>query len=145
MANRTCKRVSRESLCYKNNNSSTTANRTAALTTTIDKLSRNGYPKKWLTAKKQRRKKKDKTKPSFTLWIPFVSDQLNHQIKRILRRASIPARLVNPRGQTIKISQNQERQKQQKNVQANSVRHLTYVTVQTLSTWPLAPCAMRLM
>ena len=27
---------------------STTANRTAAVTTTIDKLSRNGYPKKWL-------------------------------------------------------------------------------------------------
>ena len=81
---------------------STTANRTAAVTTTIDKLSRNGYPKKWLTAKKQRRKKKDKTKPSFTLRIPFVSDQLNHQIKRTLRRHGIPARLVNPRGQTIK-------------------------------------------
>ena len=81
---------------------STTANRTAAVTTTIDKLSRNGYPKKWLTAKKQRRKKKDKTKPSFTLRIPFVSDQLNHQIKRTLKRHGIPARLVNPRGQTIK-------------------------------------------
>ena len=68
-------------------------------TTVIKMAERGGVP---LTAKKQRRKKKDKTKPSFTLRIPFVSDQLNHQIKRILRRHGIPARLVNPRGQTIK-------------------------------------------
>ena len=42
------------------------------------------------------------TTPVFTLKVPFVSDQLNHQIRRTLARHDISARLVNPRGKTIK-------------------------------------------
>ena len=39
-----------------------------------------------------------------TFRIPFVSDQLNHQIRltRALAKHDIPARLVNPRGRTIR-------------------------------------------
>ena len=85
---------------------STQSNRVAANQATKDKLSQNGYPKKLMrtTHKAGCRKKKSNQDKStnLTLKIPFVSDKLNHQIKRILRKHSIPARLVSPRGQTIK-------------------------------------------
>ena len=55
-----------------------------------------------MSNRKHRRKNNIKKSSSFTLKIPFISDKVNHQITRILRRNSIPARLVNPRSQTIR-------------------------------------------
>ena len=51
--------------------------------------------------KKKKNTSKRRTTPSLTLKIPFISDQLNRQIKQILAKHDIPARLVNPRGKTI--------------------------------------------
>ena len=48
------------------------------------------------------RKDKTTTAPTFTFRIPFASDHLNHQIRRTLAKHDIQARLVNPRGRTIK-------------------------------------------
>ena len=122
---------------------STTAHRTAALTTTIDTFSRNGYTKKWLTAKKQRRKKRTRqtiiyVADSVCLRITEPSDKTNPKKTRHTCKAHQPSESDNQRSHKTKKGK-----KKQKNVQANSVRQLTYVTVQTLSTWPLVTCAMR--
>ena len=77
------------------------------------KLTANGYPAHVLDRSyprvtkrgKEEKKKNDgkvkKKTPALTLKIPFVSDQINHQIQRTLAKHDVPARIVNPRGKTI--------------------------------------------
>ena len=76
------------------------------------KLTANGYPAHVLdrnyarqTKRGNEEKKKNdgkvKKTPVVTLKIPFVSDQINHQIQRTLTKHDVPARVVNPRGKTI--------------------------------------------
>ena len=84
-----------------------------AVQTTRKKLTANGYPahvlnrsyasvtKKGKEEKKKNDGKGKKKTPALTLKIPFVSDQINHQIQRTLAKHDVPARVVNPRGKTI--------------------------------------------
>ena len=84
-----------------------------AVQTTRERLTANGYPAHVLDRSyscatkrgKEEKKKKDgkekKKTPALTLRIPFVSDQINHQIQRTLAKHDVPARVVNPRGKTI--------------------------------------------
>ena len=86
---------------------STQSYRAAAIQATKYKLSRNGYPKKWTRTMHKAGRRKEKRNlvqsTNLTLKIPFISDKLNHQIKQILRKHSIPARLVNPRVKRSRI------------------------------------------
>ena len=84
-----------------------------AVQTTRKKLTANGYPAYVLDRSyarvtkrgKEETKKNDgkvkKKTPVLTLKIPFVSDQINHQIQRTLAKHDVPARVVKPRGKTI--------------------------------------------
>ena len=84
---------------------STTEHRQLAIETTRNKLIRNGYPRSVLNANQKRKVNRETgmaSTPMFTLKIPFISDKLNHQIRRTLAKHDIPARLVNPRGKTIR-------------------------------------------
>ena len=67
---------------------STTEHQQQAIEATKNKLIKNGYQKSFLDANQKRqvkhRKDKATTPPMFTFSIPFVSDQLNHQIRRTL-------------------------------------------------------------
>ena len=84
-----------------------------AVQTTRKKLTANGYPAHVLDRSyarvtkrgKEEKKKNDgkvkKKTPALTLKIPFVSDQINHQMQRTLAKHDVPARVVNPRGKTI--------------------------------------------
>ena len=84
-----------------------------AVQTTRKKLTANGTPAHVLDRSyarvtkrgKEEKKKNDgkvkKKTPALTLKIPFVSDQINHQIQRTLAKHDVPARVVNPRGKTI--------------------------------------------
>ena len=81
---------------------STGQHRIAAIENTRMKLYNNGYPDSWLHPHNKRRQRQ-KTKPTtqFILRMPFISDEFNRNVRRILNRHNIAARLINPRGSTI--------------------------------------------
>ena len=77
---------------------STTANRTAAVTTTKDKLSRNGYPRKRFS-KSQKTTQEEKGQDKAIIYVAdSLCLQLNHQIKRILRRHGHSCKARQPSG-----------------------------------------------
>ena len=77
------------------------------------KLTANGYPvhlldrscaratKRGKEEKKKNVEKEKKKTPALTLNIPFVIDQINHQIERTRAKHDVPAGVLNPRGKTI--------------------------------------------
>ena len=89
---------------------SSTDNRHVSLTKTQNKLQRNGYPHSWIHEKKTKKPKRTSQqngRPTpLTLNLPFISDTFNHNVRRILDRHNIPARLTNRRNTTIARMQN---------------------------------------
>ena len=66
------------------------------------------------------KKRKKEQHPKFTFNIPFVSDRFNNQIKHLLAKHNIPARLVNKRGPTLlditpKKKKKKKKRKEKKN------------------------------
>ena len=84
---------------------SSTDNRHVSLTKTQNKLQRNGYPHSWIHEKKTKKPKRtsqqNRRPTPLTLNLPFISDTFNHNVRRILDRHNIPARLTNRRSTTI--------------------------------------------
>ena len=84
---------------------SSTDNRHVSLTKTQNKLQRNGYPHSWIHEKKTKKHKRtsqqNRRPTPLTLNLPFISDTFNHNVRRILDRHNIPARLTNRRNTTI--------------------------------------------
>ena len=86
---------------------SSTDNRHVSLTKTQNKLlvQSNGYPHSWIhekKAKKPKRTSQQNRRPTpLTLNLPFISDTFNHNVRRILDRHNILARLTNRRNTTI--------------------------------------------
>ena len=88
--------------------------------TTRKKLTANGYPahvldrsyaratKRGKEEKKKNDGKEKKKTPALTLKIPFVSDQINHQIQRTLAKRNVPARVVKAKRLTTSSSVQQE-------------------------------------
>ena len=88
-------------------------NRDEALNTTRTKLLNNGYPRVWISEVEKRMSRKENNRRSekharskgngsrFVLKIPFISDQFNHAVKRILTRHNAQVRLVNDHGKTL--------------------------------------------
>ena len=71
-----------------------------------NKLLNNGYSEQWIhscTTKKKKKKKGTNNKQSlFTLKVPFISDNINNCIKRIITKHKIPVRLVNSKCATLR-------------------------------------------
>ena len=81
---------------------STAEHRDDAISATVDRLRQNGYPENWITSAKDiPKRRKTALQPIHSLKIPFVSDAFNFQVRQLLRKHNIPARLVNRRGFTL--------------------------------------------
>ena len=90
--------LTRATLC------SSTAHRQDSISSARTKLIRNGYPSTWLnehTRNHKQKTKKNHPDTLFTLKIPFISDTFNYQVRRILNKHNIPARLTNIPGLTL--------------------------------------------
>ena len=72
-----------------------------AIDATKTKLARNNYPANWTQPQPRRRRTKPTT-PLFTFNIPFIDDKFNSNVKRLLTKHNIPARLTNRRGLTLR-------------------------------------------
>ena len=84
---------------------STPEHRATALQQTCEKLLSNGYSDSWIKTTKNLAKKKNKkqrSRPIFVMKIPFLTDAFNHSVQNLLDKHGIPARLVNPRGKTLR-------------------------------------------
>ena len=56
--------------------------------------------KRCATTKKCR--KRNRAPPRFILRMPFLTDEFNHSVKRLLIKHNIPARLINTKGYTLR-------------------------------------------
>ena len=96
---------------------STPKHREEAISSTLAKMEDNGYSSSWLSKavdrRKRPRKNKDPRVTSFSFRFPFVTDAFNSSIKQLFEKYEIPARLVNPRGQTL-LNLAQERKPSQR-------------------------------
>ena len=86
---------------------SSLAHRPEAISMTRTKLRRNGYPDLLTDNACKNKQKKPKKKPNadntlFTLKIPFISDTFNYNVRQILNKHNIPARLTNTPGLTLR-------------------------------------------
>ena len=78
----------------------------------VTRLINNGYPEQWINScvsyngkKRHKTRKKQQRvhhESLFTLKIPFISNNINDGIRRIIKRHKIPARLVNSKGTTLR-------------------------------------------
>ena len=84
---------------------STPEHREEAISSTLAKMEDNGYSSSWLSKAvdrgKRPRKNKEPRATSFSFRFPFVTDAFNNGIQQLFEKYEIPARLVNPRGQTL--------------------------------------------
>ena len=70
---------------------------------TRTKLTRNNYPSNWTNPQTRRRLKKKPHRPTtFTFNIPYINEKFNANVKHILTKHNIPARLTNSRGRTVR-------------------------------------------
>ena len=77
--------------------------RAEAIQATPTKLTRNNYPSNWTNPHTRRRLKKKPHRPTtFTFNIPYINDKFNANVKHILTKHNIPARLTNSRGRTVR-------------------------------------------
>ena len=77
--------------------------RAEAFQATRTKLTRNNYPSNWTNPHTRRRLKKKPHRPTtFTFNIPYIIDKFNANVKHILTKHNIPARLTNLRGRTVR-------------------------------------------
>ena len=77
--------------------------RAEAIQATRTKLTRNNYPSNWTNPHTRRRLKKKPHRPTtFTFNIPYINDKFNANVKHILSKHNIPARLTNSRGRTVR-------------------------------------------
>ena len=74
-----------------------------AFQATQTKLERNNYLPNWTIRRtRHRQQRKQPKQTTFTFNIPYIDDKFNANIKRILTKHNIPARLTNTRGRTVR-------------------------------------------
>ena len=125
---------------------SSTDNRHVSLTKTQNKLQRNGYPHSWIHEKKTKKPKhtseQNRRPTPLTLNLPFISDTFNHNVRRILDRHNIPARLTNRRNATI-LQLATKTNTPTQHAEARHVLHRQSANLLTLSTRQRAHYANR--
>ena len=82
---------------------SSAEHRSDAFYATQTKLTSNAYPQNWTKPPRTHKRKKTPSQPTlFNFNIPFIDDKFNSDIKRLLTKHNIPARLTNKRGLTLR-------------------------------------------